>query len=617
MTMAVSTFSAKSIGFGSNSTIVSMLTDDEKALYFDVARSYRGTDRVMEIGPWLGSGTFQICQGLEASGHPWSLTVVDRFRWSELYERRYPEIGLKAGDEFLSLFRRNLDAYAGKLTCIEAELTALSDAVPIQNNIDILFVDAPKSWSMLWAVLHHVGPHLMAGSRLVFQDFLHITSRQLIWLLASIPQLKLHRLVESGTAAAFVADGPLDMESIAPRSINALGPADLLKIWRSVRNSLPEERSGELAVGMALDLLQKNALDDAKNVLDEAALNKPWSELVVAEVDRLIRYSDKKNIQALIEVAAYLKAGVHPLAVRASRAVQEREDLVLKEPKPGTPSASTSETLRLAESLRSPSTAGALGARCAMHMPMDRGKYGGLLPVFDAAVKSGGTLWPVEVQDIALGRDVVELNCGITLHGFVMRALGARSYRGVHQSYDPGHRTYASSVAGMRVKTKYSIQSVAAQIPDLAYATAYDQIADRSADVVFVRASGAFEELEHELAEAKRILRPNGHLWFRWNNAFSWSGHGQTPRRAVEIQKNDPNHRAVLDWRHIKRIPVGTPTIAEVRQLVNKQFKVASWTSELDDPAVVVRLSKAALDAHPTMTPSDFVTASTTAIAQM
>jgi SAM-dependent methyltransferase len=617
--MTVSKFRADSIGFERKSSIISMLSDDEQALYYNTAKTYRREGRVIEIGPWLGSGTFQICRGLEETGLPWSMTVVDRFRWNDLYASRYPTISLRPGEEFLSLFRANLGGYADKLTAIETELDNFAERLPMNEGIELLYVDAPKSWSMLWSVLNHVGPHLLPGARLVFQDFLHITSRQLIWLLSSTPQLRIDTIVEAGTAAAFVADGPIaDLEATTPRSISALTADDLMGMWRRVREALPEERSGALAAGMALDLLQINAPDAARQVLDEGAVGKPWTDQVISDTQRQLRFSDKKNRTSLLEVVAYLRAGIHPRDVRAAVLADARdtaraagataEDALQKMP--------LDAAIEATAALREPLSGPALTLRFGLQAPLDRRSYLRLLPIFDSAARSGAAVWPLEIADLVNGRDVVELNAGVTLHGAVFRALGARSYTGVDALYDPSHRTYSSAVPGARLKAKHTLADVSAQIPNLNYAADSEALPRASADVVLVHGQKTVGELGESLSEARRLLRPGGTLWLRWRNPFSWSGHGQAPRRVADIDSANPNHKAVADWRHIRSLSTEVPTLAEIRRLVQARFSTAEWTSQIDDPAVILRMKANARDAFPGLATEDLVTASVTAVAR-
>lgn len=308
--MRAKILSAPSIGFSSDSSIRSMLTEDEKALYFMTARdAYKARGAVIEIGPWLGGGTIQIARGLDASRHEWALTAYDRFTWSSDAQRKYPEGGLKVGESFLSRFKDGLAAYADRIAPIEAELTDISSRLPISRDIELLFIDAPKSWSLLRRVLIHVGPHLLPGASLVFQDFLHIASRQIVWLVMSLPQFNITTTVDKGTAILCTVTEPLlDVASAVPATLDALTESDLMALWERGTKMLPEEKGGELAAGIAMDLYSRNARKLAARVLDVGVVGKPWHDPIIGRVQKLIQFGNPKNKPPLSQIRKYLVA---------------------------------------------------------------------------------------------------------------------------------------------------------------------------------------------------------------------------------------------------------------------------------------------------------------------
>lgn len=308
--MRAKVLSAKSIGFSSNSSIRSMLTEDEKALYFVTARdAYTARGDVIEIGPWLGGGTIQIARGLVASQRKWRLTAYDRFTWSPDAQRKYPEGGLAVGQSFLPRFKAALDEYQDRITPIEAELTDISFKLPLVQNVELLFIDAPKSWSMLRRVLIHVGPSLLPGASLVFQDFLHIASRQIVWLVMSLPQFTITTTVEHGTAILCTVSQPLkDVANAVPANMADLTEGDLLALWERGTNMLPEAKGGELAAGIALDLYARDARKSAARVLDVGVVGKPWHGHIINRVQKLVKFGNPKNKLPLTQVHKYLVA---------------------------------------------------------------------------------------------------------------------------------------------------------------------------------------------------------------------------------------------------------------------------------------------------------------------
>lgn len=614
----VQIFRARAIGYTPGTAIPSMTSADEKALYFDVARSYGGRGAVIEIGSWLGSSTFEICRGLDASGRDWRLTVIDRFRWSDLYERSYPGIALRDGESFLPLFRQNLTAYADRIDCIEAELKDLPTVFAPPERIELLFVDAPKSWGMLWTVLDLLAPCLVVGARLVFQDFLHITSRQLIWLLASIPQLRPVHVVDSGTAASFELQAPItDLAATAPRSIAALGVADLLRLWRQACDTLPAARAGEISIGMALDLLRLRADDAAERVL-ETARRSPDASALLASVERLVRFSDKANRRPLIEVAAFLRAGIRPAEARAAWASLDEEDAANADgPENGPLRDMSSEGLAaLAKTVRRPRGAKALALSYAVHNGAGKEDLVRLMPLFAAAVTSGAAVQAAEVQEHALGRDVLELNAGATLHGVALRALGARSYLGVDSRYDPGQRTYTGAVPSLRHRTTIRLGDVPALLPGFSFLGAGAAIPPASADLVIVETRRVQQPVEELLDMAVAALRPGGRICLRWRNPFAWSGHGRRPQRPEEADRSDPEQAEVMDWRHLRALRRPLPTLSQLRRLIEERLVIEGWGPRLEDPAVVLRLREKVLQAYPGLSPADLLTRDVTVLAR-
>jgi hypothetical protein len=615
MDSRVKTFSSPS-DFDVQPSITSMLTPDEKALYYEIARGYTGAGAVVEMGPWLGSGTYQICRGLSDSGHEWHLTVIDRFRWSELYERRYPQVGLKDGDEFETLFRKHLAPWQDRITCVTAELTDLPKVFTPPDGIEILFVDAPKSWALLWMILDTFGPKLMPGARLVFQDYLHITSRQLIWLLASVRQLTLTHVVENGTTAAFVSEGPIgDLARQVPAHISRLTAADLLAKHDRAAGMLPEWRSGELAVGVALDLMGMNAGAEATRALDQGARDKPWSEKLIKEINRLAGHSVKSNSRPLIEISGYIATGVGMDKIRSTWADMAEEDKAAAIAAGPDPLAHVElkDGFQLGEALRKPMSGTALAARYAMARPGSEAEASKLLGLFDVTARSGAGVDAADLETLIKGKDVVSLGTQYTLKGIAFVALGARSYSGVVAGFDPAQRTYRGTIAGERVRTKYAVSTLGELVPGVQHVGEASALPPQSADVVLIEIS-QLAALEPAIADARRLARPGARIWIRWRNPYSGSAHGQPPRRVAQIDKNDPAQQAVLDWRHLRKLDPATPTLAQVRDAISSLISVEKWDDRLEDPQALTRVSPKVRDANPQLSGADLVTVSITAV---
>lgn len=296
--------------------IPSLLSRDERVLYRHVGRRHHsGRGLVLELGTWLGSGTAELCRGLDESGAPWRLTAVDRFAWVDAHRKKVPEAGLAIGDSFMPLFLRNLAPWGDRVDAVQGDLANLADLVPMEGELELLVVDAPKTWRLMRRILDHVGPRLMPGARVVFQDFFHLTSRQLIWLAMMVPEFRLTTIVGDGTTAVFEASGPLGDLPTLPRSFNAFDVAMLQGLWDRARRELPASRMGSVGVGMALDLMDRSAFGPAEAVLSSLDREGPDWAVTASHIAQLGKH-DSDEGRKLRSIGAFLASG-RPLADEA------------------------------------------------------------------------------------------------------------------------------------------------------------------------------------------------------------------------------------------------------------------------------------------------------------
>jgi hypothetical protein len=614
----VRTFSSEE-GFDTRPEITTMLSPDEKGLYYEIARGYTGAGSVVEVGPWLGSGTWQICRGLSESGHDWRLTVIDRFRWSELYERRYPQVGLTDGDEFLSVFRRNMGIYSPRIDAVETELTDLPKVFAAPDQIELLYIDAPKSWTMCWMILNTFGPKLLPGARLVFQDYLHITSRQLIWLLSFVKELRLTDIVDKGTSVAFVADGPItDLEKSVPSNMVTLSPASLIAQSNMVAAMLPDARAGEIAVGAALDLLDVGAVAEAEQVLAGKARDKPWTGALIQEIDRLIRHSIKKYSEPLSQIRFYL-AGDLGLAesknIWRAREAEERRQLAAAAPDP-LEALSGEQLLAVAKAIKAPETATGLALRYTMDHPSAKPITPDLRGLFDAAVRSGAFADAGGLEGIARGKDVVTLEKHYSLRGVILRALGARRVTSVLAGLDPGQRTYHAAGSKDRLRTNLRVGNLPAVLPGVEFVDSAERLAPSSADLIVVEID-TIDEARAAVETAGHALRPGGSFCVRWRNRRSWAGHGRAPQRVADIDRNDPAQAGLLDWRHVRGISENHPTPQALREALAWILEIERWDTRLGDPGALGRITPKVLAANPGLSRLDLVTDEFTAIGRL
>ena len=110
---------------------------------------------------------------------------------------------LKEGDDFLDLFVREIGDYS---QWVEPKKQDLKNYFWTGGPIEILFVDAAKTWELTNAILKGFGSHLVPGrSRIVLQDFRYHTTHWLPLIFDSRPDLwKEVESVENGWTVAFL-----------------------------------------------------------------------------------------------------------------------------------------------------------------------------------------------------------------------------------------------------------------------------------------------------------------------------------------------------------------------------------------------------------------------------
>lgn len=189
------------------SSIPSMLTAEElQYLSWLTASAWQGHGAIVDLGPWLGCSTAALAHGLSERAAVAKVHSLDLFRWRTHYmdQHRRPTDGppLRDGDDFLDEFRRWTQPYA---RWIEAQRADLLEATWNGGEIEILFVDAAKSWALLNATLKTFGPHLRPGaSRVVLQDFGDYHTHWLPLVFDSRPDLwREVEAVEIGTTVTF------------------------------------------------------------------------------------------------------------------------------------------------------------------------------------------------------------------------------------------------------------------------------------------------------------------------------------------------------------------------------------------------------------------------------
>jgi hypothetical protein len=156
-----------------------MLRPEEQNYLFEhAARRYLGEGAVVDLGCWLGGGTAPLAEGLENNRRDRArgrvVDAFDSFDWSPWMAQTYRGTALETletGSSFLLEFERNVSAWKHRIRVHAGDLT---ETRWTGGAIELLFVDAMKSWDLANAIVSSFYPALRPRlSIVVHQDFVH------------------------------------------------------------------------------------------------------------------------------------------------------------------------------------------------------------------------------------------------------------------------------------------------------------------------------------------------------------------------------------------------------------------------------------------------------------
>ena len=188
---------------------------EQRYLYWLTSSMYAEEGAVVELGSWFGRSAIALGAGLRDSGRSTPLHCFDRFRWNPAFAGsiKIADVRLPDGGDFIPYFLANVlpvypHVHATKTTIDELEW----DGGPIE----ILFVDAPKSFADLTRTLLVFGPHLTVGrSLVVLQDFFFTPAYPISMTVAAMADsVRLVHTVSGSSTAAFVLERPLPTDVV-------------------------------------------------------------------------------------------------------------------------------------------------------------------------------------------------------------------------------------------------------------------------------------------------------------------------------------------------------------------------------------------------------------------
>ncbi|MGB5970943.1 MAG: glycosyltransferase [Spirulinaceae cyanobacterium] len=162
--------------------ILGMTSMEEQLFLEDYAQNeYSGKGEIVELGCWLGSSTISLARGLEANSFVKNknqrIHAYDLFIWSSDANMSQSVIGTSLeskyqdGDSFLDEYLQRIAPWRDLVEVCPGDLTEIGWQ---RGNIELLFVDAMKSWELTNSIIKNFFPYLVEEfSLVVHQDFAH------------------------------------------------------------------------------------------------------------------------------------------------------------------------------------------------------------------------------------------------------------------------------------------------------------------------------------------------------------------------------------------------------------------------------------------------------------
>jgi hypothetical protein len=155
------------------------MTSVHEQAYFEwyAAHIYSGRGAMVDLGSWLGSTTIPLARGLARNRIVRARTPIrafDLFVWDEWMNNAVANTSLEGvfrpGDSFAYAFRERVARWKEYIEVHEADLTSTSWH---EGPIELLLIDAMKSWELAESIVRNFYIALLKDGHLLHQDFAH------------------------------------------------------------------------------------------------------------------------------------------------------------------------------------------------------------------------------------------------------------------------------------------------------------------------------------------------------------------------------------------------------------------------------------------------------------
>ena len=161
-----------------------MLTEADKAVYYDAGLNYEGKGLIVDGGPFVGGTTQHLIRGLKhnlrfSDGDERLKKVIkayDLFQIDDDYilehlQHNFPDKSFETGGSFESVFRSLTAPHESFLEVFSGDVMAAG--FPFEQDIEILGVDLCKALPVTDYVVRAFFPRVIEGGLVIQQDFIH------------------------------------------------------------------------------------------------------------------------------------------------------------------------------------------------------------------------------------------------------------------------------------------------------------------------------------------------------------------------------------------------------------------------------------------------------------
>jgi len=271
--------------------IPSMIILDEAQFLHYVAREhYKGDGAIVEFGPLAGGSTYALASGMAensiSTARKGRIDSYDLWEFCEGWDCLFPGRALRPGDDLKEIFLENLGSFHSQINPHQGDL---SKQWWSGGSIEIMFIDAAKTPTLMTHIVNEFFPHLIPNRSLVIhQDYI---SAQCPWIHIIVQHLREYFEYMDSPAGGSVC---MRLKKSIPSGLLAEDFFDKLSISQA-RRLLVDARKiivdwYKLSVWLAEAnyLASKGLVADALRIINEVCAHPQFQPRLWHDIDHII-----------------------------------------------------------------------------------------------------------------------------------------------------------------------------------------------------------------------------------------------------------------------------------------------------------------------------------------